>query len=233
MSRTIAAVLTAAAATAALALGGTARAATPAPIAVAAAVNGTAVTAATPVTLTGASEVTFTAAGGDGQPLTWSPLPGSAAVVLTGSGAAETATFPAPAASEVIAVQVTDGKDAADAVVTLSLPAGTATLAVTQVTPASAPVLSKGHAVATANTREEVLFTASKPGWVYFTIVGPGPINGHQGWVDAKAGLNDGYYSGLEYGHGYAVYFTVVAARGSTVPLPGAKTGHVYFVAGK
>jgi hypothetical protein len=103
------------------------------------------------------------------------------------------------------------------------------------VKPVYAPVprLSHGHAVATAATSEEVLFTLSgAPSWVRFYIVGPGAINGHVGWVNAQLGVNIGYYFGLEAHHGYAVYYQPVVAQGSAVPVPGSHMGYVYFVSG-
>jgi hypothetical protein len=96
------------------------------------------------------------------------------------------------------------------------------------------PRLSKGHAVSTAATREEVLFTLSgAPSWVRFYIVGPGAINGHVGWVNAKLGVDTAYYAGLEANHGYAVYYQPVTGQGSSVPVPGSHVGYVYFVSNK
>lgn len=95
------------------------------------------------------------------------------------------------------------------------------------------PYLYGGHAIFVAPTRENVYFELGgthAATWVHFVIVGPGLINGHQGWVHAEPGLNVGVYSGLLAHHGYAVYFTPVVAQGSTVPIPGSHGGHVYFV---
>jgi hypothetical protein len=101
------------------------------------------------------------------------------------------------------------------------------------VRPVYAPVprLSHGHAVYIAPTRENVYFMQSgAPSWDHFTIVGPGAINGHQGWVYGHLGLNAGVYTGLEYGHGYTVFYQPVTGRYSTTPVPGSHWGYVYFV---
>jgi hypothetical protein len=66
--------------------------------------------------------------------------------------------------------------------------------------------------------------------WDHFTIVGPGAINGHQGWVNGHLGLNTAVYGGLEYHHGYTVYYQPVTGPGSTTPVPGSHWGYVYFV---
>ena len=101
------------------------------------------------------------------------------------------------------------------------------------VRPVYAPVprLSHGRAVYIAPTRENVYFIQSgAPSWDHFLIVGPGAINGHQGWVNGKLGLNVGVYTGLLYHHGYTVFFQPVTGRGSTTPVPGSHWGYVYFV---
>lgn len=99
------------------------------------------------------------------------------------------------------------------------------------VKPAKVPVLSHGQATATAPTRETVSYQQSgAASWDKFYIVGPGAINGHQGWVNGKLGLNFGYYSGLLAKHGYTVYYTPVEGQGSNVQIPGTRTGLVYFV---
>jgi hypothetical protein len=93
------------------------------------------------------------------------------------------------------------------------------------------PRLSGGHAVYVAATREDVYFVQSgAASWDHFTIVGPGAINGHQGWVNAKLGLNAAVYSGLDSHQGYTVYYQPVEGQGSTVPVPGSHWGYVYFV---
>jgi hypothetical protein len=105
---------------------------------------------------------------------------------------------------------------------------GTSTIAYT-VKPKSAPVpvLSHGKAVATAPTRETVTWQQTIPSWERFTIVGPGAINGHVGWV--PPGTEVGYYSGLEAHHGYTVTYTPYTAKGGS-PIQGAHPGAVYFV---
>jgi hypothetical protein len=93
------------------------------------------------------------------------------------------------------------------------------------------PVLSHGHAVCIAPTREDVYYVQSgAPSWDHFQIVGPGAINGHEGWVYGHLGLNVGVYSGLEAHHTYDVFYTPVEDQGSDVQIPGTHTGHVTFV---
>lgn len=101
------------------------------------------------------------------------------------------------------------------------------------VSPVYAPVprLYGGHAVSVGPTRENVYFIqAGAPSWDHFTIVGPGAINGHQGWVDGQLGLNVAVYGGLEAHHAYTVYFQPVTGQGSTTPIPGSRGGHVFFI---
>jgi hypothetical protein len=95
---------------------------------------------------------------------------------------------------------------------------------------APVPRLSGGHAVFIATARENVYFVQSgAASWDHFTIVGPGAINGHQGWVNGHLGLNAAVYGGLEYRHGYTVYYQPVTGQGSTTPIPGSHWGYVYF----
>jgi hypothetical protein len=95
--------------------------------------------------------------------------------------------------------------------------------------PPAAPVLSHGHAGAQTPNREKVYFTSDSVTWVHFQIAGPGPINGHEGWVHAVKGENFGYYSGLNGNHHtYAVFYTPVASQGSEIPT--GNEGHVTFV---
>ena len=85
------------------------------------------------------------------------------------------------------------------------------------VRPVYAPVprLSGGHAVFIGTSRENVYFIQSgAASWDHFTIVGPGAINGHQGWVNGQLGLNAAVYGGLEYHHGYTVYYQPVTGQG-------------------
>ena len=100
------------------------------------------------------------------------------------------------------------------------------------------PRLSGGHAMFVTGTRENVYFIQSGAASCdHFVIVGPGGINGHQGWVRAHLGLNAAVYWGLEYHHGYTVYYTPVVtsdpnscAGAPTTPIPGSHWGYVYFV---
>lgn len=94
------------------------------------------------------------------------------------------------------------------------------------------PHLYGGYAVKVANTRENVYFRSTLPTWTEFTIVGPGLINGHHGWVHAQGGgaLNTSVYSGLLYGHGYTVIYVPVTGQGSFRQVPGTHSGYVFFV---
>jgi polyvinyl alcohol dehydrogenase (cytochrome) len=93
--------------------------------------------------------------------------------------------------------------------------------------PTAIPVLSHGRAVATAPTRETVTWDQTVPSWEKFTIVGPGAINGHVGWV--PPGITTAYYSGLASHHGYTVTYTPYTAKNGS-PVQGAIPGQVYFV---
>jgi Peptidase A4 family len=95
------------------------------------------------------------------------------------------------------------------------------------VPPAKVPVLSHGKAVATGPTREKVTWQQTVPSWEKFTIVGPGAINGHVGWV--PPGVTTAYYAGLEAHHGYTVTYTPYTAKNGA-RIAGAKPGAVYFV---
>lgn len=93
------------------------------------------------------------------------------------------------------------------------------------------PRLSKGHAEALTPVHEDVFFTQSgAASWDKFTIEGPGPIDGHEGWVNGKIGVNAAVYGGLEANHGYTVYYQPVEGQDSSVPVPGSHIGYVYFV---
>jgi hypothetical protein len=103
--------------------------------------------------------------------------------------------------------------------------------AVVQPVYAPVPRLSKGHAVALNPVRENVYYWQSgAASWDHFTIVGPGKINGHQGWVNGQLGLNTAVYGGLEAHHGYTVFYQPVTGPGSSTPVPGSHWGYVYFV---
>lgn len=98
------------------------------------------------------------------------------------------------------------------------------------------PRLSHGSAVMLNAVRENVYYTQSgSASCDHFTIVGPGAINGHQGWVPAHLGVNVAVYGGLEAHHGYTVYYQPVSGPAdcsthSTDLWPGAHWGYVYFV---
>jgi hypothetical protein len=92
-----------------------------------------------------------------------------------------------------------------------------------------------GNAHYVAPTREIVNFRSSLSAWYLFKIKGPGPINGHMGWVHALGGgvVNTGVYSGLEggvSGHGYSVTYTPVTGQGSVTALPNSHGGYVFFI---
>jgi hypothetical protein len=99
------------------------------------------------------------------------------------------------------------------------------------------PKLSGGRATEGINpSRENVSFILSNvPACIHFQIVGPGAINGHEGWVPAHLGLNVAVYGGLLQHHGYTVYYTPVSgpidcSTHSVTPWPGSHVGHVFFV---
>jgi hypothetical protein len=105
------------------------------------------------------------------------------------------------------------------------------------------PKLSGGRATEGSNangspnpSREQVSFIQSNVASCdHFTIVGPGQINGHQGWVPGVVGLNVAYYGGLEQHHGYTVYYQPVSGPAdcsthSVTPWPGSHFGYVFFV---
>lgn len=95
------------------------------------------------------------------------------------------------------------------------------------------PYLYGGHAVDIAPTRENVYFSlggVKTPTWVHFQIFGPGPIDGHQGWVLAQPGENVGVYTGLSANHTYVSFYTPVTGRYSTTQIPGSHGGHVTFI---
>jgi hypothetical protein len=84
-------------------------------------------------------------------------------------------------------------------------------------------ILFDGHGTTVAPTRENVTFMLKGvPSEVMFKITGPGPINGHVGYVNAHEGLNTGVYTGLEANHTYTSCYTpVLGGPGSTTPAPG------------
>jgi hypothetical protein len=127
-------------------------------------------------------------------------------------------------------VEVT-ATDTAGAVAT-----GTLTVTVNghKAAPAPVPVLSHGAAMYVSPAREDVSFESTLPTWVKITIVGPGAINGHTGWVYAQGGdvLNTAAYAGLEPQHTYTVIYQPYSAQNGT-PIAGAHYGYVVFVAGQ
>lgn len=97
------------------------------------------------------------------------------------------------------------------------------------------PVLYGGHAVSITAARENVYVSLRNvDACLHFQIVGPGRINGHEGWVPAHVGLNVGVYGGLLGHHGYTVNYEPVSGPAdcsthSTTLWPGAHTGYVFF----
>lgn len=111
------------------------------------------------------------------------------------------------------------------------------------------PYLYGGHAsdpfLHNASRENVYVVLGGQPACLHFTIVGPGPINGHQGWVPGNLGLNTAVYGGLAAGHGNTVYYQPVTqnangtptgssscAGGPTTPIAGTHWGYVYFIAG-
>jgi len=164
--------------------------------------------------------VTFSTAP-SGVPETAVNLP--AGVIFSGAAQTLTAGSAVPGDYKLMIVQA---KDPAGATATEGFNA------VIRYTYAAVPKLSDGHAVeGTSASRENVYFVQSgAASWDHFTIVGPGAINGHQGWVNGQLGLNAAVYGGLEAHHGYTVYYQPVTGQGSTTSVPGSHWGYVYFV---
>lgn len=111
------------------------------------------------------------------------------------------------------------------------------------------PYLYGGHASDpfTNNASRENVYVVlgGQASCLHFEIVGPGQINGHQGWVPGHLGLNAGVYGGLLAHHGYTVYYQPVTqnadgsptgssscAGGPTTPVAGSHWGYVYFISG-
>jgi hypothetical protein len=124
-------------------------------------------------------------------------------------------------------VQIYMTNSAGTALDTVSSLSANEDFSATWVPPAAVPVLSHGKAVATSPTRETVTWQQTVPSWEKFTIVGPGAINGHVGWV--PPGTEVGYYAGLEAHHGYTVTYTPYTAKNGS-PISGANPGKVYFI---
>lgn len=98
--------------------------------------------------------------------------------------------------------------------------------------PPTAPVvvLSHGKAVAVAPTRETISWQQSHPSWIKTVITGPGPINGHVGYVDVTGSTGTAVYTGLESGHTYTVHTFPEATKGGASV---GTTGYVTFVTEK
>ena len=101
---------------------------------------------------------------------------------------------------------------------------------------AGVPVLYGGHANEGLNPSREDVFVGLRnvDACLHFQIVGPGKINGHEGWVPAHVGENEAFYGGLEQNHGYTVNYEAVTGPAdcsahSTTLWPGSRTGFVFF----
>ena len=163
--------------------------------------------------------VTFSTAPA-GVPETAVNLP--AGVIFSGAAQTLTGGTAVPGDYPLFVVQA---KDAAGSVATEGI------TAVIRYVYAAVPKLSDGHAVEITGARENVYYIQSgAASWDHFEIVGPGAINGHQGWVNGHLGLNTAVYGGLEYKHGYTVFYQPVTGPGSVTPVPGSHWGYVYFV---
>jgi hypothetical protein len=92
------------------------------------------------------------------------------------------------------------------------------------------PRLYDGAAVYVSAVRENVTFKQTIGSWDEFKIVGPGPINGHIGWVQAAGHgvTNAAVYGGLNANSGYTVFYTPETHLYGK-QIPGTKTGYVYF----
>jgi hypothetical protein len=93
------------------------------------------------------------------------------------------------------------------------------------------PRLYDGAAVYVSPVRENVTFKQTIGSWDEFKIVGPGPINGHIGWVQAVGHgvTNAAVYGGLNANSGYTVFYTPETHKYGHQIL-GTHTGYVYFV---
>ena len=101
---------------------------------------------------------------------------------------------------------------------------------------AGVPVLYGGHANEGVNPSREDVFVGLRNvnACLHFQIVGPGKINGHEGWVPAHVGENEAFYGGLLQHHGYTVNYEAVTGPAdcsphSTTLWPGSRTGYVFF----
>jgi len=88
--------------------------------------------------------------------------------------------------------------------------------------------LSGGRSYSVSPTRENYSWVQNGPSWDMLTIVGPGPINGHVGYVNAThAGRVYAYYTGLKAGHTYVVTIQPQRTKGGAWAGP---AGRVTFV---
>jgi hypothetical protein len=88
--------------------------------------------------------------------------------------------------------------------------------------------LSGGRSYSVSPTRENYSWVQSRPSWDKLTIVGPGPINGHVGYVNAMhPGRVYAYYTGLESKHTYVVTIQPQFTPGGA---PAGPSGRVTFV---
>jgi hypothetical protein len=101
---------------------------------------------------------------------------------------------------------------------------------------AGVPVLYGGHANEGINASREDVFVSLRnvDACLHFQIVGPGRINGHEGWVPAHVGENEAFYGGLLQHHGYTVNYEAVTGPAdcsahSTTLWPDSHTGYVFF----
>lgn len=88
--------------------------------------------------------------------------------------------------------------------------------------------LSGGRSSSVSPTRENYSWVQSRPSWDMLRIVGPGPINGHVGYVNAMhPGRVYAYYTGLESKHTYVVTIQPQFTPGGA---PAGPSGRVTFV---
>lgn len=93
--------------------------------------------------------------------------------------------------------------------------------------PAPKVVLSHGAAHSVSNTRENVSWSQSLPSWEKLTIVGPGPISGHVGYVNVTGKSGTGVITGLLAGHTYTVTIQPQATKGGA---SAGNSGKIVFV---
>jgi hypothetical protein len=88
--------------------------------------------------------------------------------------------------------------------------------------------LTGGRSSSVSPTRENYSWVQNRPSWDKLTIVGPGPINGHVGYVNAMhPGRVYAYYTGLESKHTYVVTIQPQFTPGGA---PAGPSGRVTFV---